>query len=123
MNIDPCDALKAFQLQLKRDKPDYKKSQNEDLVHMATGLNGRKGRVHFAFGTPINDSLDALRGLNKNEQIAAIAQIVDSQIYANYRLTPGNYVSLDTLNANDAHADKYTPQQRNQLQPLASRYV
>lgn len=110
--FDPCDALKAFQLQLKRDKPDYKKSQNEDLVHMATGLNGRKGRVHFAFGTPINDSLDALRGLNKNEQIAAIAQIVDSQIYANYRLTPGNYVSLDTLNANDAHADKYTPQQR-----------
>ena len=109
---DPCDALKAFQFQQKRDDPAYKKSQNEDLTHMATGLNGRKGRVHFAFGTPINDSLDALAGLTKNEQITAIAEIVDSQIYANYHLTPGNYISLDMLNASDAHADHYSPAQR-----------
>ena len=33
---DPCDYLKAFQFQLKRDNPAYKKSQNDDLEHMSS---------------------------------------------------------------------------------------
>lgn len=46
--LDPCDYLKAYQSQLKRDDENYQKSQREDLVHMNTGLNGRKGRVHLS---------------------------------------------------------------------------
>ncbi len=110
---DPCDALKAYQLQQKRDDAGYKKSPNEDLTHMSTGLSGRKGHVHFAFGKPINDNLDALVGLPKNDQITAIADMVDAQIYANYHLSPGNYIALDAINANNTHSDHYTQAQKD----------
>lgn len=109
---DPCDALKAFQFQQKRDDPAYKKSPKEDLTHMATGLNGRKGRVHFAFGTPINEGLKTLDGMNKNEQIAAIASMIDAQIYANYRLFPVSYVALDALEGTSKRADHYTAEDK-----------
>ena len=31
---DPCDWLKAMEFQLKRDNPEYKKSQADDLMNM-----------------------------------------------------------------------------------------
>ena len=44
---DPCDYLKAHEFLLKKENPEYKKSQADDLKHMASGIKGRKGRVHF----------------------------------------------------------------------------
>ena len=44
---DPCDYLKAHEFLLKRDNPDFKKSQRDDLHSMEIGLLGFKGRVHF----------------------------------------------------------------------------
>ncbi len=35
---DPCDFLKAQEVQLKRDVPDYKKTQADDLRNMQTGI-------------------------------------------------------------------------------------
>lgn len=109
---DPCDALKAYQFQQKRDDPGYKKSKDEDLTHMSTGLSGRKGRVHFAFGRPVDADLQALQGLNKNEQIAALAGIIDKQIYSNYRLFENSYVALDLLEGGEARAGHYTGGQK-----------
>ena len=37
---DPCDYLKAKEMQLKRDDPDYKKQPSDDLANMATGIIG-----------------------------------------------------------------------------------
>ncbi len=105
---DPCDALKAYQFQQKRDDANYKKSENEDLTHMATGLNGRKGHVHFAFGKPINNALDVLSGRPKNEQITAIAEMIDSQIYANYKLWPVNYIALDAVEGTNKRTNHYS---------------
>ena len=39
---DPCDYLKAQEFQLKRDIPDYKKTTDDDLLNMQTGLLGYK---------------------------------------------------------------------------------
>lgn len=112
---DPCDALKGFQYQQKRDDANYKKSKNEDLTHMATGLNGRKGHVHFAFGTPINDELASIESLPKNDQIARIAEMIDRQIYTNYRLYPANYIALDALEGTSAHASHYTQAEKDEF--------
>ncbi|MGN0030124.1 MAG: 1-acyl-sn-glycerol-3-phosphate acyltransferase [Marinilabiliaceae bacterium] len=112
---DPCDALKGFQYQQKRDDANYKKSKNEDLTHMATGLNGRKGRVHFAFGTPINNELASIESLPKNDQIARIAEMIDRQIYTNYRLYPANYIAIDTLEGSSAHASHYTQAEKDEF--------
>lgn len=120
---DPCDALKAYQYQQKRDNPEYKKSKNEDLTHMSTGLNGRKGRVHFAFGTPINNELPKLAGMAKNDQITAITDMIDRQIYANYRLYPDNYIALDAINGEAKHSDHYTQEQRDAFMTYADQKI
>ena len=109
---DPCDYLKAFQFQMKRDNADYHKSKNEDLSHMSTGLFGRKGRVHFTFGQPINRDFARLEGLNRNAQITLIAEMIDSQLHANYHLWPASYVALDVINGNQNYADHYSDAQK-----------
>ncbi len=120
---DPCDALKAYQYQQKRDNPEYKKSKNEDLTHMSTGLNGRKGHVHFAFGTPINNELSKIAGMAKNDQITAIAEMIDRQIYANYRLYPDNYIALDAIEGEAKHSDHYTKEQRDAFMAYADQKI
>ena len=76
---------------------------------MSTGLRGRKGRVHFAFGKPMNESLHKLEDEpNKNEQLLRLAELIDEQIHNNYKLWPGNFVAIDILEQNNNHSDKYT---------------
>lgn len=105
---DPCDYLKAYQYQQKRDNPDYKKSQREDLTHMSMGIYGKKGHVHFTFGTPIANEISQITDPNKNAQVQAIADAIDKQIHRNYKLWPGNYLAYDLLNSTNKFADKYT---------------
>ena len=95
---DPCDFLKAKEFQMKRDDPNYVKSQRDDLLSMETGILNNKGRVHFTLTQPINDQLAALdKDMEKNELIAAIANIIDKEIYKHYRFYPCNYVAYDML--------------------------
>ena len=110
---DPCDWLKAMEFQMKRDNPDHKKSQSDDLTNMKTGIFGYKGRVHFQTDECMNDFIAALPAdMSKNEFYAAIAQEIDRRIYANYRLYPGNFVAIDLLQGGDAYADRYTAEER-----------
>lgn len=96
---DPCDFLKAKEFQQKRDNPDFVKSKRDDLLNMETGILQDKGRVHFTIGLPINDRLALLKdeNLDKNALITAIADIIDREIYRNYRFYPCNYVAYDLL--------------------------
>ena len=85
---DPCDYLKAKEFQLKRDNPDYHKTQQDDLLNMETGILGNKGRVHFTIGNRINDRLAELDpNKDKNELFAEVANIIDKEIYRHYRLS------------------------------------
>ena len=72
---DPCDYLKAKEFQLKRDNPEYKKSPQDDLINMQTGVMGFKGKVKYHIAGCINNELDKIaeKTSNKNEQIALIA--------------------------------------------------
>ena len=105
---DPCDYLKAKEFQLKRDNPDYHKSQQDDLLNMETGILGNKGRVHFTIGNRINDRLATLDpNTEKNELFAQIAAIIDREIYTHYRFYPCNYVAYDLLNGTRRFSDHY----------------
>lgn len=105
---DPCDFLKAKEFQMKRDDPDYVKSQRDDLLSMETGILNNKGRVHFTLTEPINDQLAALdRNMEKNELIAAIASIIDKEIYKHYRFYPCNYVAYDMLTGTKRFSGNY----------------
>ena len=106
---DPCDYLKAQEFQQKRDNPAFKKSKQDDLDNMKTGIFGYKGRVHYHCGTPINAWLDELNGLSKNEFFAAVAQRMDQEIHRGYRLYPCNYIAADMLADHETYESHYTP--------------
>ncbi len=113
---DPCDFLKAEEMQLKRDIEGFKKSQEDDLNNMNTGIFGYKGRVHFHAASCINEKLDALKGLPKAEIFRKTAELIDREIHRNYRLYPGNYVACDLLEGGNRFAGKYTPEDKEKFE-------
>ncbi len=105
---DPCDYLKAREYQLKRDDSNYVKSQRDDLLSMETGILNNKGRVHFSITAPINEALVNLdKDMEKNELVGVIADIIDKEIYKNYRFYPCNYVAYDWLNGTRRFQEHY----------------
>jgi hypothetical protein len=114
---DPCDYLKAQEMQQKRDDANFVKSPQDDLINMQTGLYGFKGHIHFQAAACINDELEALRAqeLPKTALFPAIAQLIDRHIHAGYRLYPGNYIALDELDGTSAHASHYTAEEQAQF--------
>ncbi len=106
--FDPCDYLKAQEFQLKRDNPEYHKTERDDLLSMETGILQNKGRVHFTISRLINDQLDQLDPtMDRNELFAAVASIIDKEIYRHYRFYPNNYVAYDLLSGTRRFSDHY----------------
>lgn len=110
--FDPCDHLKAKEMQLKRDIEGFKKSQQDDLENMQTGIFGYKGRIHFQAGPCINDELEGLRSLPKNELFTHVSKLIDKYIHSNYKLYPCNYIACDMLNNSNELASHYTAEDK-----------
>ena len=106
--FDPCDYLKAQEFQQKRDNPAFKKSRQDDLDNMKTGIFGYKGRVVYRPAAPINTWIDELSDLPKTEWFKALAERMDREIHSGYELYPCNYIALDELNGDNANAAHYT---------------
>lgn len=113
---DPCDYLKAQEFQQKRDNPAFKKSKQDDLDNMKTGIFGYKGRVRYHCGTPVNQWLDQLKGLPKNELFTALARRMDREIHLGYTLYPCNYLAADELSGTTEYADYYTDADRQRFE-------
>lgn len=106
---DPCDFLKAMEFQLKRDVEGWKKTKQDDVISMRTGIMGYKGRIHYHAAPCIDDFLQTLDpDMPKGELFDTIAAYMDKQIHANYMLYPCNYIAVDMLAGNDALAANYT---------------
>jgi len=90
---DPCDYLKAQEMQLKRDNPGFKKSRQDDLDNMKTGIFGYKGRVSYRCGTPVNQWVDELKDLPRQEFFAELARRMDQEIHRGYTIFPANRVA------------------------------
>ncbi len=95
---DPCDVLKIPELKSIAREEKYEKSENEDYNSIITGLTGSKGRVHISIGTTIHDELDELVDHpNKNDKLKILGELIDAQIYKNYKLWPTNHLAYDIL--------------------------
>lgn len=106
---DPCDFLKAAEFQLRRDVPGWKKTALDDVNSMRTGIMGYKGGVHYHCAPCIDGFLDNLSpDIPKTKVFDVIAEHIDKEIFKNYRLYPSNYIALDMLEGNEAHAGRYT---------------
>lgn len=110
--FDPCDYLKAKEFQQKRDNPDFKKSQQDDLDNMSIGIYGFKGHIHYHTAPCINEWLDTInRSTPKTELFTMIAKHIDKGIHSNYMLYPCNYIAMDELTGSDS-SDKYTAEDK-----------
>ena len=114
--FDPCDYLKAQEFQQKRDNPAFKKSRQDDLDNMKTGIFGYKGRVVYRPAAPINTWIDELSELPKTEWFKALAERMDREIHRGYELYPCNYIALDELNGDNANATHYTDSDKQRFE-------
>ena len=111
--FDPCDWLKAREMQLRRDVADWKKGSMDDVISMQTGIMGYKGHIHYHSAPCIDQWIDSLPAdMSKTDFYAAVAQHIDHEIWRGYRLYPSNYVALDLLRGNNDMASHYTEADR-----------
>lgn len=111
--FDPCDYLKAQEMLQKKINPEWKKSPMDDMINMQTGLQGEKGRVHFAISTPLKDlSSITARAEDKKQELQMIADEIDRDIFLNYRFYPSNYAAYDLLYGGTTFKDMYSTKER-----------
>ena len=111
--FDPCDWLKAREMQLRRDVANWKKGPMDDVISMKTGIMGYKGHIHYQCAPCIDEWIDSLPAdMSKNDFYAAVAKHIDHEIWRGYHLYPSNYVALDLLHGNNNMASHYTEADR-----------
>lgn len=96
--FDPCDMLKAVEMQLKRDVEGWKKQKSDDVRSMQTGLMGWKGEVHFVVTPTLShEELESIRKQSdvRNEQIRLTAALIDKHIHAAYHIAWTNQAAYD----------------------------
>ena len=117
---DPCDYLKAQEFQQKRDNPKFKKSRQDDLDNMKTGIFGYKGWVVYRTAAPVNTWIDELADLPKTDFFKVLAERMDKEIHKGYELFPCNYIALDELNGNEANNAHYTAADKQRFESYLS---
>lgn len=110
---DPCDFLKAREMQLRRDVEGWKKGPMDDVVSMQTGIMGYKGHIYYHCAPCIDEWLNTLpEDMPKGDFYKTVATHIDHEIWRGYRLYPCNYVALDLLHGTSDYTDKYTDADR-----------
>lgn len=114
---EPCDIQKARELYLTR-RGKYEKAPGEDLMSILAGITGNKGRIHYTFGTPLNDFLENLesRKLHDNDVIEKITKEIDRQIQLGYNLWPANYIAADLSEKSSRFGQHYSELEKNQFE-------
>ena len=121
---DPCDFLKAQEFQLKRDNDDYKKSKQDDLINMLTGIQGYKGSVYFRFCKPLNENIDTVDTTqNRSTLLQEVADLIDKEIFKNYEIYTINYIACDILNNSDRFSSKYSAIEKDNFVEYVNKQV
>lgn len=120
---DPCDYLKAKEFQQKRDDPEFKKSQRDDLLNMEIGILGKKGNVMFRLGKCINPELDKIAEPDKRIQAELAANIIDKEIHSNYQIYPCNYIAYNLFYKTDRFNDKYTKEEADEFKAYLEKQI
>ncbi len=90
---DPCDYLKAREMQLRRDNPHWRKTKRDDVESMKTGIRGYKGHVVYRLTPSINRELDAIleqhpeyRTAPTHQQQEIVCRLIDRHIHQGYEI-------------------------------------
>lgn len=119
---DPCDYLKAAEFQLKRDVEGWKKTKQDDVLSMQTGIMGYKGKIHYHCAPCIDDFLDRLPAdTPKGDIFKIIAEHIDRGIHANYSLYANNLIALDMLDGTTA--GQYTAEEKAHFEAYLAKQL
>ncbi len=111
---EPCDDLKVQESYLSSLHSKYVKAPGEDLNSILTGIMQPKGRIHMAVGKPIDHELLGLEKIsNENEKIKQLVNIIDEQLFTNYKLWPVNYIANDIAHKSTEFSSYYTEEEKN----------
>ncbi len=118
---DPGDLSKARELQERElNHGEYRKGKMEDLLSIAGGIKGYKGRVKISAGQPIKD------GFESPEELAAL---IDNFIWQHYELFPSALcaagadaaVSPADKEKFEARLNSYPPELRDRVRAMYAR--
>ncbi len=118
---EPCGLAKLKEL-IKKEHYGQLKTNKDDLKSMSMGMFAPKGRIRFAFGDPIKTNFTlAENNEQRNKYIRNIAEMIDEQIYKNFKLWPSNYVAYDMLMQEHRFKDKYTAEEQRRFEIMVEQ--
>ncbi len=113
---EPCDVLKVKENYAVLLHNKYVKEPGEDVNSIITGVKQPKGKIHVAFGTPINKELTEIAcASNENEKIKLLTATIDKQVYQNFQLNPNNYIACDMLKETNVFEKNYSASEKEQF--------
>lgn len=122
---DPCDFLKAKEMQQRRDDSCFKKDPNDDLINMQTGVMGYKGKVIYEITGDINKELDLIskESTSRNTQITLVAELIDKRIHSNYTIFANNKIAYDILKEQNSFSTEYTVTEKSDFERYLSLQI
>lgn len=112
---EPCGKYKVNELFVSKNT-EYIKQPGEDLNSILKGITEYKGRIHLQMGKPLVNELDELEEIkNKNERYQMLSELIDKQIYNDYKLWPTNYIAYDLLTNENKFENKYTTHEKEKF--------
>jgi hypothetical protein len=111
---------------------EFSQSQQSNMIlsgqslSQASNLNTFNGVASIAEYLSPEQIDTAFASGNRNEGVKLVAELIDQQIIANYRLFPYNYIAHDLLNASSQFSSNYSEKDvsafetymQTELQPL-----
>ena len=119
--IEPCGLAKMKEL-IKKEHYKQIKTSKDDLKSMSMGMFNPKGRMRFTFGQPIVlDPSQINPKDNPNKHIQVVTELIDKQIYSNFKLWPNNYVAYDLLMQEHRFKDRYTIEEEHNFKMMVEQ--
>ena len=111
--FDPNDCLKAIELNALEQNKNYEKSENEDLISIANGINGQKGNVTINVGQPIQ--------CNNIDSYEVVANKISKEITSMYYLHPTNFAAASMLETEHQCIHQFTDEDISEAKDLLSQ--
>ena len=111
--LDPNDCLKAIELNALDQNKSYEKSENEDLISIANGINGQKGNVTINVGQPIL--------CNDIDSYEVVANKISKEITSMYHLHPTNFAAASMLETEHQCIHQFADEDISEAKDLLSQ--
>ncbi|MCY4094681.1 MAG: 1-acyl-sn-glycerol-3-phosphate acyltransferase [Gammaproteobacteria bacterium] len=122
--LDPCAPRKAIELAERERTGNYEKSEHEDRDSLVQGIRGFKGRVHVAYGHPIQAEY---RDADELAHVIDEAMTENRQCYPTFQaardMLDGNRVTLEHGRVKDEFSTQWQSLEGRERELLLQQYA